>query len=140
MLKISANQLIGQGFIFMGKKICLLEDDEGIREIIEMILTDEQYEVYGFSNVKDFMAFEGKASQDLYLLDVRLPDGNGLKVCDNLKSNEETKRIPIMMMSAHAGLNEMRRSCKAEDFIAKPFDIFDLLKKVDFQLTHYTDR
>jgi len=126
---------MGKEFCTMGKKICLLEDDEGIREIIEMILTDEQYEVYGFSNVKDFMAFEDKGSQDLYLLDVRLPDGNGLTVCDDLKSNEATKRIPIMMMSAHAGLNEMRRDCKAEDFIAKPFDIFDLLKKVDNQLS-----
>jgi len=118
----------------MGKKICLLEDDEGIREIIEMILTDEQYEVYGFSNVKDFMAFKDKAMQDLYLLDVRLPDGNGLQVCDGLKNDEATSQIPIMMMSAHAGLNEMKRNCKAEDFIAKPFDIFDLLKKVDHQL------
>lgn len=135
MLKFYANQLIGQGFIFMGKKICLLEDDEGIREIIEMILTDEQYEVYGFSNVKDFMAFEDKASQDLYLLDVRLPDGDGFNVCQTLKDDDITKGIPVMMMSAHAGLHEMRRSCKAEDFIAKPFDIFDLLKKVDHQLT-----
>jgi DNA-binding response OmpR family regulator len=119
----------------MGKKICLLEDDEGIREIIEMILTDEQYEVYGFSNVKDFMAFKDKGTQDLYLLDVRLPDGNGLNVCDGLKNDEATKHIPILMMSANAGLNEMKRSCKAEDFITKPFDIFDLLKRVDHQLT-----
>ncbi len=118
----------------MGKKICLLEDDEGIREIIEMILTDEQYEVYGFSNVKDFMAFEDKGSQDLYLLDVRLPDGSGLMVCDDLKNDEVTKSIPIMMMSAHASLSEMKHNCRAEDFIAKPFDIFDLLKKVDRQL------
>lgn len=118
----------------MGKKICLLEDDEGIREIIEMILTDEQYEVYGFSNVKDFMAFEDKGSQDLYLLDVRLPDGSGLMVCDDLKNNDVTKGIPIMMMSAHASLGEMKHNCKAEEFIAKPFDIFDLLKKVDQQL------
>ncbi|WP_293308575.1 response regulator [Pedobacter sp. UBA5917] len=119
----------------MGKKICLLEDDEGIREIIEMILTDEQYEVYGFSNVKDFMAFEDKGSQDLYLLDVRLPDGSGLMVCDDLKNNDATKSIPIMMMSAHASLNEMKHNCRAEEFIAKPFDIFDLLKKVDQQLS-----
>jgi len=118
----------------MGKKICLLEDDDGIREIIEMILTDEQYEVCGFSNVKDFMAFEGKGVQDLYLLDVRLPDGNGFNVCQELKNDNNTKSIPIMMMSAHAGLNEMRRSCMAEDFIAKPFDIFDLIKKVNHQL------
>jgi DNA-binding response OmpR family regulator len=119
----------------MGKKICLLEDDKAIREIIEMILTDEQYDVYGFSNVKDFMAFKDKGSQDLYLLDVRLPDGNGLTVCNGLKNDDATKQIPVMMMSANAGLNEMRRSCKAEDFITKPFDIFDLLQRVDHQLT-----
>ncbi|WP_316809464.1 response regulator transcription factor [Pedobacter agri] len=115
----------------MGKKICLLEDDQGIKEIIELILTEEQYEVYGFSNVKEFMAFDGKASQDLYLLDVKLPDGNGIEVCDMLKNSEATKDIPVMMMSAHAALSEMKKQCGAEDFIAKPFDIFDLLKRVD---------
>ncbi|WP_231426878.1 MULTISPECIES: response regulator transcription factor [Pedobacter] len=114
----------------MGKKICLLEDDQGIKEIIELILTEEDYEVFGFSNVKDFMAFDDKASQDLYLLDVKLPDGNGIEVCEMLKSNESTKGIPVMMMSAHAALSEMKKQCGAEDFIAKPFDIFDLLKRV----------
>ena len=115
----------------MGKKVCLLEDDQGIREIIELILTEEQYEVKGFSSVKDFMAFNEKDRQDLYLLDVKLPDGNGIEVCDLLKKNEDTMNIPVIMMSAHAALSEMKKQCGAEDFIAKPFDIFDLLKRVD---------
>jgi len=114
----------------MGKKICLLEDDQGIKEIIELILTEENYEVFGFSNVKEFMAFDDKGSQDLYLLDVKLPDGNGIDVCEMLKKDPETKNIPIMMMSAHAALSEMKKKCGAEDFIAKPFDIFDLLQRV----------
>jgi len=114
----------------MGKKICLLEDDQGIKEIIELILMEEDYDVHGFSNVKEFMAFEGKAAQDLYLLDVKLPDGNGIEVCEMLKSSADTKNIPIMMMSAHAALSEMKKQCGAEDFIAKPFDIFDLLHRV----------
>lgn len=115
----------------MGKKVCLLEDDQGIREIIELILTEEQYEVKGFSSVKDFMAFDEKGTQDLYLLDVKLPDGNGIEVCELLKKSEETMSIPVIMMSAHAALSEMKKQCGAEDFIAKPFDIFDLLKRVD---------
>lgn len=120
----------------MGKKICLLEDDQGIKEIIELILREEEYEVYGFSNVKDFMAFEDKSSQNLYLLDVKLPDGNGMEVCDMLKGNQDTKHIPVMMMSAHAALNEMKNQCGAEDFIAKPFDIFDLLNRVGHFVNH----
>jgi len=114
----------------MGKKICLLEDDQGIKDIIELLLTEEEYEVNGFSNVKDFMAFGDKSSQNLYLLDVKLPDGNGIEVCEMLKRNVDTKNIPVMMMSAHAALSEMKNQCRAEDFIAKPFDIFDLLKRV----------
>lgn len=119
----------------MGKKVCVLEDDDGIREVIEFLLSDAHYEVKGFATVSDFMANSKNFIPDLFLLDVMLPDGNGMEVCCLLKASTVTKHIPIVMMSAHAGVKDIDSGCKAQDFISKPFDIDDLLNRVNMQLT-----
>ena len=117
-----------------GKRVCILEDDEGIRDIIEFLLSEENYEVSGFSTIADFMLNAKNIIPDLFLLDVMLPDGSGLDVCDLIKSSSETKNIPVLMMSAHAALSDIKKGCQAQGFIAKPFDIYDLLKRVDNQI------
>ena len=115
----------------MGKRICVLEDNRDIREIIELVLHDEKYEVFTFSSVTEFnsKAFELKA--DAFLLDVMLPDGNGLSVCAQIRGNDVTSHIPIVMMSAGGDIGEMGNKCIAEDFIAKPFDIYNLYERVN---------
>ena len=118
----------------MGKSVCVLEDDEGIRDVIILLLKEENYDVTGFSSVEDFNLNAKNLMPDLFLLDVMLPDGSGLDVCSVLKTTENTKNIPVLMMSAHAKISEINKSCKAQGFISKPFDIYDLLKRVDYQL------
>ena len=118
----------------MGKSVCVLEDDEGIRDVIILLLKEENYDVTGFSSVEDFNLNAKNLMPDLFLLDVMLPDGSGLDVCSVLKTTENTKNIPVLMMSAHAKISEINRSCNAQGFISKPFDIYDLLKRVDHQL------
>jgi len=118
----------------MGKSVCVLEDDEGIRDVIMLLLKEEHYDVTGFSSVEDFNLNAKNLMPDLFLLDVMLPDGSGLDVCSLLKTSETTKNIPVLMMSAHAKIAEINKSCKAQGFIAKPFDIYDLLNRVDRQL------
>lgn len=114
----------------MGKKICVLEDDEYIREIITILLEEENYDVYGFSTVLDLTSTESHPKADLYILDMMLPDGNGIDVFKRLKECEKTKDIPILMMSAHSSTKEIECLCKADGFVAKPFDIYDLMKTV----------
>ncbi|MDQ0640000.1 DNA-binding response OmpR family regulator [Pedobacter sp. W3I1] len=117
----------------MDKHICILEDDPGIREILEILLSEEGYHVEGYSTVHDFFSKKNSAP-DLFILDVMLPDGNGMKVCNLLKSDPATKATPIMMMSAHADLPQMTSGCKAEEFVVKPFDIHVLLRKISRQI------
>ncbi|WP_293303781.1 response regulator transcription factor [Pedobacter sp. UBA5917] len=114
----------------MGKKISILEDDQGIREIVELIFLQEDYEVTGFATVNDFMSRKSDSLPDLFLLDVMLPDGNGLNVCEMLKTEAETSNIPVLMMSAHADLITMKNQSKADGFISKPFDIDHLISMV----------
>ena len=119
----------------MRKKICVLEDDEGIREIIVMLLAEEDYEVRGFASVAEFMNNSGKPVADLFVLDIMLPDGNGIEVCSRLKKNKNTQHIPVLMMSANSSKMEVECSCNAQGFVAKPFDIYDLIDKVHLTIT-----
>lgn len=119
----------------LGKRICLLEDNDDIREILEYLLNDENYEVFAFANVHDFELNIKNVKPDLFLLDVMLPDGNGMDVCQKLKTSQITHTIPVFMMSAHAQLSEMKKACPAEGFVTKPFDVFELINKIDRQMT-----
>jgi len=113
----------------MSKRIFLLEDDEGIRDVIELILGLEDYEVISFETVTAFMEANINEVPDLFILDVMLPDGNGMDVCAELKSINNN--IPILMMSAHASAAEIATTCAANDFMAKPFDLNKLIEKVN---------
>ena len=113
----------------MSKRIFLLEDDEGIRDVIELILGLEDYEVVSFETVTTFMEANINDVPDLFILDVMLPDGNGMDVCAELKSINNN--IPVLMMSAHASAEDISINCAANDFMAKPFDLNKLLEKVN---------
>lgn len=118
------------------KKKCvyILEDNNDIRELIAYLLIDENYDVQEYPTVKSFKKEMISATPDMIILDVMLTDGNGIDVCDELKSNKRTHDIPILMMSAHAYLKDIKEKCDAEEFMSKPFDIHDLVKRVDHYL------
>jgi len=114
----------------MNKCICVLEDNEEILEIISIVLEEENYEVHGFGTVSAFMSRFVAMEPALCLLDVMLPDGSGLEVCESIKSSLITKDIPVLMMTANSQIARMRQTSKADDFIAKPFDINDLTDRI----------
>ena len=112
------------------KKVYVLEDNDDIREIIEFLLIDGGYNFKGFPNAKSF--YDGLTDlPDMFILDIMLPDGNGLDICIDLKEREETKDIPVLMMSANTDMMTTKTRCDAEDFISKPFDIDDFVGRVD---------
>ena len=115
----------------MKKCIYILEDNDDIRELISYLLIEENYDVKGYPTVESFKEKMKSARPDMIILDVMLTDGNGIDVCDELKSNQKTNKIPILIMSAHSYAHEVKQKCDAEDFISKPFDIDDLVKRVD---------
>ena len=118
----------------MKKYIHVVEDNEDIRYIVEFFLADFDYEVQLSANVKDFINSLNGPLPDLYLVDVMLPDGNGLEICNHLKSNQATKHIPVIIMSAHSNESEIRRDTTADDFISKPFDLNNLVAAIENQL------
>lgn len=118
----------------MAKCIHLLEDDEDIRFIIEYVLIEEGYEVESFGTASDFNKSMLNYKPDLVILDVMLPDGNGMEICRRLKAEAETSYIPIIMMSAHAAEKSVLEEACADDFISKPFDLNHFIRHVKIQL------
>ncbi|WP_158799686.1 response regulator transcription factor [Pedobacter sp. L105] len=117
------------------KQIHVVEDDQDIRQIIEFILEEEGYGVKLFPNVSTFHAAMNDNIPDLFLLDVMLPDGNGLELCKEIRAMKEIKNVPIIVMSAHARPESINMQQCANDFISKPFDLNDILQKIDKQIT-----
>lgn len=106
------------------KKIYLVEDDYNLRELIAYLLTAKNYEVEAFPNATSFKEkITGlDIHPDLILMDIMLPDGSGVELCRDIKDNEKTNSIPVILMSAHADPSITQNS-GATDFIAKPFDV-----------------
>jgi len=118
----------------MKKCIYVVEDNANIREIIEMLLTEEQYEVMACPNEKEFWLLMKNHLPDMVVLDVKLPDGNGLEICEKLKYSSKTHDIPVLMMSANNYLHTVKSKCHADNFINKPFDINDFVERIEQHL------
>ncbi|WP_139423201.1 response regulator transcription factor [Chryseobacterium mulctrae] len=112
------------------RKIFLVEDDQAIREILEIVLSSENYEVQSFSTARTFKQRNLLINPDLYLFDVMLPDGSGIDLCKQIKNDKYNDGVPVIIMSAHAHLQNFKEICPPDDFISKPFDIDHLLLKI----------
>ena len=118
----------------MKKCVFVLEDNDELRELFTYILEQESHEVQAFPTAAAFWERIGNFLPDLFLLDVMLPDGNGLDICCELKKDPKTAAIPVIVTSAHADLKQMNKKCAAEEFLAKPFDIYEFVDKVERHL------
>lgn len=114
----------------MKKCIYIVEDNAAIRDVIEFMLTEDEYDVVASPTASDFWKHMELRKPDMIVLDVRLPDGNGVDICNKLKSDVKTYSIPVMMMSANNYLNKVKWGCVAEEFINKPFDINDFSNRI----------
>lgn len=115
----------------MNKKIAVVDDDEGILEAFDVLLSEKGYQVQSSSNAKILFDFTKDTLPDLIVLDVLLSGVDGRDICRKLKSQEETKNIPIIMISAHPGAGKTMKEVGADDFIPKPFEIDELFNKIE---------
>ncbi len=112
------------------KKLLIVDDEPDILEFLQVILEEEGYEVLTSTKGEYLEQLHNGGLPQLILLDVLLSGKDGREIVRYLKSQDETKHIPVIMFSAHPSAEETARAAGAEDFIAKPFDIDDLLAKI----------
>ncbi|MGL5260615.1 MAG: response regulator transcription factor [Lachnospiraceae bacterium] len=112
--------------------IYIVEDDKNIREIESFALKNSGYEIEDFECAKDFFEQIKVKVPNLILLDVMLPDEDGLSILQKLRSNSETKRIPIIMVTAKTTEIDKVKGLDlgADDYLAKPFGIMELISRV----------
>ncbi|RZK15037.1 MAG: response regulator transcription factor [Flavobacterium sp.] len=118
-------------YIMKKKSIYIVEDNKDIGFILQYFLSDEGFDVELFETVADFNARLVNKIPDLFLLDVMLPDGDGLDVCSQIKHLSNFKEKPVLVMSAHLPSDFEREESCADSFIPKPFDLFMILKRVN---------
>jgi CheY-like chemotaxis protein len=113
----------------MSKKILVVDDDEAIGDVLRLMLEDAGYEVE--------VQIDGHAVRHmqqpfpaLLLLDIRLSGIDGQMICWQLKHQEATRHIPIIILSAHKEMQRIAKDAGANAFLSKPFEMNELLTLV----------
>ena len=112
--------------------IYIVEDDESIREIEEYALKNVGHKVFGFPNATSFYKQMKDVIPDLVLVDIMLPDENGNEIVKKLRNNPETKKLPIIMVTAKTTDIDLAKGLDsgADDYIKKPFSVMELISRV----------
>src|SRR3954469_7004171 len=108
------------------KKILVADDDTDILEVINLILNVKGYDVRTEKNGENLLQMK-EDLPDLLLLDIWMSGVDGRDICRQLKSRKETKDLPVIMLSANIDIQKMSVDCGATDYLAKPFDINELV-------------
>ncbi len=115
-------------------RILVIDDDIDILSVMEILLSMKGFDVEVTAKGDNIFPKIDSFKPDLILLDVLISGFDGRAICQQLKANEETRVIPVIMFSAHPGAAATISDYGADDFIAKPFDVTNLLAKVNAQL------
>ena len=112
--------------------IYVVEDDVNIQEIEMFALKNSGYRVEGFGNAKDFFAKLSEKTPDLILLDVMLPDLDGLSILKKVRTVPDTKKTPVIFVSAKTSEIDKVKGLDmgADDYLAKPFGVMELISRV----------
>ena len=112
--------------------IYILEDDRNIREIEEIALKNADYEVVSFETAAEFGKRLKERVPDLLLLDLMLPDADGLRLVTQLRQNVMTRSLPVIMVTAKTTEIDKVRGLDsgADDYLTKPFSVMELISRV----------
>ncbi|UKT66024.1 response regulator [Pedobacter mucosus] len=117
------------------RRILVLDDSTDILFILQLLLEEEGYEVKCIEDALNLMPLVIDFKPELIIMDIQLGRYDGRALCEHLKVIEQTRDIPIVMMSAKTNILEMNGyTCKAQEFITKPFDIDYMVKTVSYHL------
>lgn len=116
----------------MAVHIYIVEDDKNIREIEMFALKNSGYLVEEFENAKTFFSRITEKVPDLVLLDIMLPDMDGLEIVKKLRSRPDTVRVPIILVTAKTTeLDKVKGlDIGADDYLTKPFGVMELISRV----------
>ena len=112
--------------------IYIVEDDKNISEIESYALKNSGYQVESFENARTFWSRCQDRRPELVLLDVMLPDSDGIEVLKKIRRNPDIRRVPVIMVTAKSSEIDKVKGLDngADDYITKPFGIMELISRV----------
>ena len=116
----------------MNELIAVIDDELDILELVSLHLTKHGFKVKGFQDAQSFFEFLSSQTPNLIVLDLMLPDTDGIEICKYLKSKEEFKTIPIIMLTARTTEADkvLGLELGADDYVTKPFSPRELVARV----------
>lgn len=108
------------------KKILVVDDNEGILDVVSIILEGEGYDVRQVIEPDQMMKLD-EDLPDLILLDIWMSGADGRVICKQLKDQPSTKHLPVVLMSANKDIEEIAAEAGADGYLAKPFEMQDLI-------------
>ena len=116
----------------MPSRILIIEDEPDIRKTIDYNLSKESFKVLQAASIQEGEQILASDKIDLVILDLMLPDGSGLTLCRDIKSESQTKHIPVILLTAKT--EEVDRvvgfELGADDYVTKPFSVRELILRV----------
>jgi EAL domain-containing protein (putative c-di-GMP-specific phosphodiesterase class I)/CheY-like chemotaxis protein len=121
-----------------GKTVLIVDDEPAVSQLLTILLTSQGYATRVAATGRQALD-SVTPSIDLILLDMLLPDSQGMKICQQLKSNTQTKDIPIIMISGQHNKADRIESLYsgAEDYLTKPFEPEELFARIDVALRRH---
>lgn len=112
--------------------IYIVEDDRNIQEIELFALKNSGYQAVGFETAKDFYKALSEKLPELILLDIMLPDEDGLSILKSLRTRADTQKIPVILVTAKSTEIDKVKGLDggADDYIAKPFGVMEMIARV----------
>ena len=121
-------------------KILIIDDDVDALRILQKILTKENHEVEILSQWHDTFSLVKTFQPQVILLDIILFGIDGRHISKQLKSNDQTRNIPIILITANPDIAKNIGTSGADDFLEKPFTKDELISKIEKLVQHYTIR
>ena len=117
----------------MKKKILVIDDEEHILELLKINLEFSGYDTYAYDTGKDVLEIIEKTNPDLILLDLMLPEIDGIEICKRIRRNPKFNKIKLLILSAKS--DEIDKilclEIGADDYITKPFSVVILHKRIE---------
>src|SRR5579864_1702576 len=114
------------------KKIALIEDDNDLYNLVQYNLDKEGFQVVGSQTGKGALDLCRREQPDLVILDIMLPDSDGLEICKGIRANTDLANTPVIFLTARASETDriVGLELGANDYIVKPFFIRELIARI----------